>query len=207
MNVHMVILYERTYTWNKSYIEGKLMEIETVLTELAELNKYGVAFLMSFGVTWLICGVFWKRASESTAGYATLFQGLIALPVALLISYSMGALTERPGGDIFTELVMTIAMSQMLILPLIIVMQAKKQHTLIPFVFSTSLTIHFVMYFWLYQTWIYIAMSVVIAAGAAAIYSMGVEKSRVMPAKKSAGQCCFFTGSTLIATGIIFLFL
>lgn len=183
------------------------MEIESILKSLADLNQYGVAFLMSFGVTWLICGVFWKKTSESTAGYATLFQGLIALPVALLISYFMGALTERPGGDIFTELVMTIAMSQMLILPLIIVMQAKKQHTLIPFVFSASLTIHFVMYFWLYQTWIYIAMSVVIAAGAAVIYSMGLDENKTSPSRKSAAACCFFTGAVLMAAGTVFLFL
>lgn len=33
-------------------------EILSILDGLAELNRYGVAFLMSFGVTWLICGVF-----------------------------------------------------------------------------------------------------------------------------------------------------
>lgn len=134
------------------------MELESVLNSLAELNRYGFAFLLSFGITWLASGIFWMKTSKSTAGYATLFQGLAALPAALLISYMIGALTERPGGDLFTELIMTIAMNQMLILPLIIVMQAKKHHTLIPFVFSASLTIHFVMYSWLYQTWIYIAM-------------------------------------------------
>ncbi|SOC40642.1 DUF7010 family protein [Salinicoccus kekensis] len=179
--------------------------MESILKELAQLNQYGVAFLMSFGVTWLICGVFWKVSSANTAGYATLFQGLAALPAALLISYWMGALTERPGSDILTSLVMTIAMSQMLILPLIIVMQAKKHHTLIPFVFSASLTIHFVMYFWLYQTWIYVAMSAVIAAGVAFIYSRA--KGEGMPSGRDAARCCFFTGGTLITTGIIFLFL
>lgn len=181
------------------------MEIELILKSLAELNQYGFAFLLSFGVTWLVCGIFWKRTSENTAGYATLFQGLIALPVALLISYMMGALTERPGGDIVTTLVMTIAMSQMLILPLIIVMQAKKHHSLIPFVFSASLTIHFVMYFWLYQTWIYIGMSVIIAVGVAVIYSMGLGKDKIMPIKNAAANCCFFTGGTLVVTGIIFI--
>ncbi len=180
-------------------------EILSILDSLAELNRYGVAFLMSFGVTWLICGVFWQKTSANTAGYATLFQGLAALPVALLISYFMGALTERPGGDIFTNLVMTIAMSQMLILPLIIVMQAKKHHSLIPFVFSASLTIHFVMYFWLYQTWIYIAMSVAIAAGVAVIYGMGTGQDKTMPSKNTAAYCCFFTGAVLAVTGAIFL--
>src|SRR5699024_11344118 len=102
------------------------------------------------------------------------------------ISYSTGALTDRPGGDIFTDLVMTIAMSQMLILPLIIVMQANKHPSLIPFVFSASLTIHFVMYFWLYQTWIYIAMSVIIAAGAAVIYAKGPSENKTSPTGKSA---------------------
>ena len=168
------------------------MEIESVLNSFAELNRYGFAFLLSFGVTWLACGVFWIKTSESTAGYATLFQGLIAL-------------TERPGGDIFTELVMTIAMSQMLILPLIIVMQAKKHHSLIPFVFSASLTIHFVMYFWLYQTWIYIAMSVIIAAGIAVIYAKGLSENKTSPTGKSAAVCCYFTGAVLMITGTIFL--
>src|SRR5699024_7901461 len=116
------------------------MEIESVLNSFAELNRYGFAFLLSFGVTWLACGVFWIKTSESTAGYATLFQGLIALPAALLISYSTGALTERLCVDIFTGRVMTISMSQMLILPLIMVLQAKKHHSLIPFVFSASPT-------------------------------------------------------------------
>src|SRR5699024_5340678 len=181
------------------------MEIESVLNSFAELNRYGFAFLLSFGVTWLACGVFWIKTSESTAGYATLFQGLIALPAALLISYIMGALTERPGDDIFTELVMTIAMSQMLILPLIIVMQAKKHHTLIPFVFSASLTIHFVMYFWLYQTWIYIAMSIIIAARVDEIYAMGLSENKTSPTGKSAAACCYFTGTVLMMTGILFL--
>lgn len=182
-------------------------EIVLILESLAELNQYGVAFLMSFGVTWLACGVFWQKTTENTAGYATLFQGLVALPAALLISYFMGALTERPGGDIFTQLVMTIAMSQMLILPLIIVMQAKKQHTFIPFVFSASLTIHFVLYFWLYQTWIYIAMSVAIAAGGAVIYAMGQSENKTSPTGKSAAVCCYFTGAVLMAAGTVFLFL
>ena len=182
-------------------------EIVLILESLAELIQYGVAFLMSFGVTWFACGVFWQKTTENTAGYATLFQGLVALPAALLISYFMGALTERPGGDIFTQLVMTIAMSQMLILPLIIVMQAKKQHTFIPFVFSASLTIHFVLYFWLYQTWIYIAMSVAIAAGGAVIYAMGQSENKTSPTGKSAAACCYFTGAVLMAAGTVFLFL
>src|SRR5699024_5701926 len=101
--------------------------------------------------------------------------------------------------------VMTIAMSQMLILPLIIVMQAKKHHSLIPFVFSASLTIHFVMYFWLYQTWIYIAMSVIIAAGAAVIYAKGLSENKTSPTGKSAAVCCYFTGAVLMITGTIFL--
>src|SRR5699024_6034973 len=145
------------------------------------------------------------KTSESTAGYATLFQGLIAMPGALFISYSTGALTERPGGDIFTELVMTIDMRKMVIMRLIIVLQAKNTHSLLPFVFRASLTIHFVMYFWLYQTWIYIAMSVIIAAGAAVIYAKGLSENKTSPTGKSAAVCCYFTGAVLMITGTIFL--
>lgn len=110
--------------------------VVSILERLADLNQYGFTFLMAFGLSWVVSGLFWKKASNKTAGYVTLFQGMVALPVALLGSYAIGAFAENVGGEIFTQLIITVAMSQLLILPLVIVMTTKEQYTLVPFVFS-----------------------------------------------------------------------
>lgn len=68
--------------------------IYTILEQRTELNYSDVAFLFSFGATWLICAAFWKFTSEKTAGNATILQGLIALPIALNVSYLMGRLLK-----------------------------------------------------------------------------------------------------------------
>lgn len=44
-----------------------------ILENLTELNRYGVAFLFSFDLTWLICVIMCENTSEKIAGYATLF--------------------------------------------------------------------------------------------------------------------------------------
>lgn len=74
------------------------------------------------------------------------------------------------------QLTIIMAMSQLLILPLIAVMQVKKQYSLLLFIFASALTIHFVLYSWLYQTWLYIIMSVIIAWGIAFIYALDHQK-------------------------------
>ncbi|WP_022870354.1 DUF7010 family protein [Yaniella halotolerans] len=75
------------------------MDLVESLRLLAEQNISGVAFLLAYGGTWLVCGVLWQRISMQVAAYATLFQGLVALPIALGASYVIGALgSERPVG-------------------------------------------------------------------------------------------------------------
>src|SRR5690625_7480995 len=65
----------------------------------------GVAFLAAYGVTWLICGVLWRRASERVAAFATLFQGMVAFPVALGLSALIGAIGQaRPVAEEVTQL-------------------------------------------------------------------------------------------------------
>lgn len=56
-------------------------ELTNVLQQLAKLNYYGAPFLISYGITWCICGVLWKKLSSKFAACITLFQGLVALCV------------------------------------------------------------------------------------------------------------------------------
>lgn len=179
--------------------------LEQYLQSLAEINVFGAPFLFSYGVTWLICGILWKRMKSSQAAIATLFQGMFALPVALFISFQLGALENRPQSEILNHLSILIAMSQLLVLPLLIAMYQKKHYTLIPFVFSGAGAVHFILYTWLYQTPSYIVMALLIALALAIVYGTDQEKPGEMITKGGAAKACLFTGITLLGTALYFI--
>lgn len=176
------------------------MELVESLVLLAEQNMSGVAFLTAYGVTWLICGFVWRRASERVAAFVTLFQGMVAFPVALGLSALIGAIGQpRPVVDEITQLSILIGTSQLLGLPLLIYCIVKHQYTLLPFAFATITAMHFVLYSWLYQTPIYIGMAVLISLGAAAVMFTAPD-GRPGPVRVS-----FLTGGLLLATAAVFL--
>ena len=74
--------------------EDRTVELMESLRLLAEQNMSGVAFLTAYGVTWLVCGGLWQRASERVAAFATLFQGMVAFPAALGLSALSGAIGQ-----------------------------------------------------------------------------------------------------------------
>ena len=91
------------------------MDLADALGQLAEQNLSGVAFLSAYGLTWLVCAVFWSRASQRTAAYATLFQGMVAFPIALGLSALIGAIGQsRPVPDEITQLSILIGTSRYL---------------------------------------------------------------------------------------------
>ncbi|NLC32251.1 MAG: hypothetical protein GX781_03025 [Clostridiales bacterium] len=169
---------------------------------LAKLNYHGAPFLFCYGITWGICGFLWDKQPDKVAAYATLFQGLVALPFALGISYLIGSFSQRPGGEIITRLSVLIAMSQLLVLPILIVFHIKKQYTMIPFIFSIVSSIHFIAYTWLYQTFFYILMSCAISIGAAVIYYITLQENRSHPDASSASKVCFLTSAAMLITAM-----
>lgn len=173
------------------------------LEQLAQVNLSGAPFLFAYGMTWMICGLLWKKVKASHASLATLFQGMIALPVALLLMNVIGAFEKRPAVEELNSLTIIISMSQLLVLPLLIVMFTKKQFTLIPFVFSVAGAIHFLMYTWLYQTYTYTIMAVLIAIVLAVIYDKGVKEEGLT--STSAAQACLSTGIILLLTAGYFI--
>lgn len=180
------------------------VELIESLERLAEQNMSGLAFLTAYGVTWLVCGVFWQRAPERVAAFATLFQGLVALPAALGISALIGALGgERPVPGEITQLSLLIGTSQLLGLPFLIYLVVKHRYALVPFAFAAITSMHFVLYSWLYQTPAYIVMAVLISLGTAAVMFTAAEPERpTAPARVS-----FLTGSLLLSTALLFLVL
>lgn len=180
------------------------MELIQSLQQLAAQNVSGVAFLAAYGATWMVCGLLWQRMSMRTAAYATLFQGMVALPVALGLSVLIGGLgTERPVPPEITQLSILIGMSQLLGLPLLIYLVVKHQFGLVPFAFASITSMHFVLYSWLYQTPIYIVMAVLIALGTMiAMLTAPDSNPRI-----GAAQVSYLTGGVLAATGLVVVIL
>ncbi|MEE6282103.1 DUF7010 family protein [Georgenia sp. MJ170] len=178
------------------------MDLVDSLGQLAEQNFSGIAFLIAYGVTWMVCGLVWQRADERVAAYVTLFQGLVALPAALGISALIGAIGQaRPVPDEVTQLSVLIGTSQLLGLPLLIFFIVKRQHTVVPFAFAAITAMHFVLYAWLYRTPVYIAMAVAISIGAMVLMLTAPEdRPRSGPAR-----VCYLTGALLLAATAVLL--
>lgn len=175
----------------------------TTLQDLAQINIFGAPFLFAYGATWMICGLLWIKVKPAYAAIATLFQGMLALPIALFILYSIGAFEYRPDIEEINQLSLLLSMSQLLILPLLIAMYRKKHYTLIPFVFSGAGAVHFLLYAWLYQTTVYIVMSIMIAFVIAIVYGMDGEDKYI--SETTAAKACISTGLILILTGTYFV--
>lgn len=167
-----------------------------LLLQLAETNYSGAPFLIAYGITWIICGYLWKKTENRTASLATLFQGMVALPAALFVMYMIGSFRNRPDTGIIDDLVVIVAMSQLLVLPLLISMFMKKHYTLIPFVFSSAAAVHFLIYTWLYQTLAYSIMAILIALSLGFIYGRKTADEHIT--EQDAAFACFSTGSLLI---------
>ena len=174
------------------------MDLVTSLGALAEQNLSGISFLVAYGVTWTVCGVVWQRASERTAAFVTLFQGMVALPAALGLAALIGAIgQERPVPEELTQLSVLIGTSQLLGLPLLIYFVVRRQHTVVPFAFAAICSMHFVLYSWLYRTPVYIVMAVAIAIGAM-ILMLTAPRNRP---RSGPARVCFLTGGLRLAAG------
>lgn len=171
------------------------------LLKLAEVNIGGAPFLLSFGLTWLLCGLLWRKVSPQTASLATLFQSLVALPPALIVLWLNGAFNVRDELGVVNELGIILSLSQLLILPFLIVLFRRGRFTLIPFVFIAAAAIHFVPFFWLYREPVYIVMPILSSLAAAIIYYRMYEKDD----RAGASVSCLGNGVILMLTGLYLL--
>lgn len=200
--------------WSEIDTSGRLAEggtrvamgLADSLDALAEQTHYGVAFLLAYGTTWIICGGLWRRVSARGAALAVLFQGMVAFPAAIGLSYLIGALgDERPVEDLITQLSVYIGTSQLLGLPLLIYLYAQRQFTLMPYAFAAICAMHFMLYSWLYQTPLYVVMSVAIALGGFRIMALDRNRSPAdsVASPRAASSVCFFTGAAMLVVSVM----
>lgn len=179
------------------------MDVIPSLESLAEQNVSGVAFLLAYGVSWLVCGLIWTRAGERTAALATLFQGLVAFPLALGLSWLIGAIgQDRPVSAALTQLSVLIGTSQLLGLPLLVLLVVRREYSWVPVTFATICAMHFVFYSWLYRTPVHLVLAVLIVALATTVtLTAPADRPRSGPAR-----VCLATGMLMLgAVGVLLL--
>lgn len=175
---------------------------------LGEATGHGWGFLAAYGVTWLVCAVLWRRASARTAAYATLFQGMVALPVALgLTALTAGA--DRPTLEGMDMLSVLLSAGQLLALPLVILLVATRRYTLVPLVMVVVLVVHFAPYSWLYATPLYLVMGAAVAIGVTVV--VGVAGRGDQPEERravtQAERASLVTGLVLVSSAVVALLL
>lgn len=180
------------------------MSIDEYRQALAEATGHGWGFLAAYGLTWVVCAIVWRRWGARSGAYCTLFQGMVALPLALTLT----AITPGPVRPILAgmdNLSVLLSVGQLLGLPIVIYLVARSRFTRVPLAMVILLVVHFAPYSWLYATPLYFVMGAAVAIAAviadATAHGDGVlsEDADVT----GAGRICMATGVTmLISAGI-----
>ena len=138
------------------------------------------------------------------AAYATLFQGMVFLPVALALT----AITpgpDRPTLAGMDSLVILLATGQLFGLPIVIYLVAKARFTLVPLAMVILLVVHFAPYSWLYATPLYVVMGGVLSVGAVVAMTSAERGSDAgdQADVTGAGRVCLATGVVMILCAAI----
>lgn len=183
------------------------MSIDEYRQLLAESTRHGWGFLAAYGFTWLICAGSWRWWSAKVAAYCTLFQGMVALPLALLFS----AVTPGPARPMMAgmdEVSVWLAVGQLLGLPIAIYFVMRQQFTQVPLVMVVLVVVHFAPYSWLYSTPLYFIAGAAISLAAVVAYGTapGGDGDKPDPARSGAGRACLSTAVImLLSSGIAWL--
>lgn len=174
------------------------MDAQDYVRELAQVNRNGAGFLLAYGLTWLISAGLGWRFGERVGTYAALFQGMVGLPLGLLLTL-VTADGSRPDDPTLNALSIYLSMGQLLILPLVIVLTASGRNTLAVAALAVTLAVHFVPCSWLYATPIYLVVASVIAVGTAVLIAKQTRQGSSVP------EICALTGIALLLGGVVAL--
>lgn len=173
------------------------MDVEEYTRALAIANRHGWAFLAAYGTTWLISAAAWARATPRTAAVVTLFQGMVALPLALVLTLlTLGP--PRPSLEALDSLSVAMATGQLLGLPVVIFFIMSQRYTLVPLGMVVLLVVHFAPYSWLYGTPLYMVMGGAISI-TAVVVSRRAEREGGPGPTAGALRTCLTTGVLMLA--------
>ena len=145
-----------------------MTDVGDYLSTLATVNRHGFGFLLAYGTTWLVAAALWWRLGPKVGAYAALFQGMVALPLALALT-ALAADGEAPRDPTMTALTIYLSMGQLLVLPLAVVLIRRSSFLMPAAVLAAVVAVHFVPYSWLYGTLLYAVLGAVIAIAVAVV--------------------------------------
>lgn len=179
------------------------MTLDEYRLALAEANRFGWGFLAAYGATWLVCGLAWQRASARTGAFFTLFQGLAALPVAILLT----ALTPGPPVPEMPSieaLVILLAAGQNLGLPIVIYLTVSRRYHMVPLAMALMVAVHFAPYSWLYATPLYLVIGGAVSVGAAVAMAVGDRSdSDTDDTARGPMLLCFTVGGVMAISAVV----
>ena len=175
------------------------MSIDEYRHVLGESTGHGWGFLAAYGLTWLVCAVVWKMGSDRAAAYCTLFQGMVALPLSLVITAATPG-PARPSMTGMDDVSVLLALGQVLALPIVIYLVVRQQLTVVPLAMAIMLVVHFAPYSWLYATPLYFVAGGAISVAAALAHASARRDHATGPERESAGA-----GRVCASTGVVML--
>lgn len=145
------------------------------LERLGQFERLGFAFLLAYGLTWVVASLLWRARGARVGAYAVLFQGVVALPLA----FGLQSLVENgtaPMDPILSQLLVVLAVSQVFALPLVIVLVATRRWLASGLVMAVVTAVHFVPYSWLYRTPLYYVLAGVLAVGIPVTFRLSTRR-------------------------------
>lgn len=178
-----------------------MADLDSDLVALAEATHHGFGFLTAYGLTWVAAGLLWRVWGPRVGAYAALFQGMVALPLALGLT-ALAATADRPDNPLLDTLSVALSMGQLLMIPLVIILVIAGRFDVAVAAFAVTTAVHFVPYSWLYQTPVYLVVGVLIGVGTAVLVQRSLARER-----SSGAGVCALCGGVLLAGAVVALVL
>ena len=139
-------------------------DLKIAMNEVSASSAGGSPFLIAYGATFFITGIFSFFLSEQIAALLAMFQGGIALPFAFWLERKMGG-GRMAADNPLRSLSALLAVSQALALPALIVAYSLNPRS-IPIIMAALGGVHFLPYAWLHRTRTYAILAVSVSLGA-----------------------------------------
>ena len=142
-------------------------DLNHALDDVSASSAGGSPFLLSYGLTFCLTAILSFLLPVQTVAVIAMFQGAVALPLALWIERRLG-LKRMASDNPLRSLSVQMAVSQALGLPALIAIYSLDPN-LVPLVLASLGGVHFLPYAWLQRTRVYIYLAVAVSIGSYAI--------------------------------------
>lgn len=140
-----------------------MSDLDRARAEVRAASTGGAPFLIAFGCTLGLTGIAGFWLDVRTTALITLFQGNVALPLAFWLERRMSTVRMAPDNPL-KPLSIQLAMSQMLALPLALLVYAYAPFA-VPMAMAGIGAAHFLPYTWLQGTRLYTVLAIAASLG------------------------------------------